>query len=160
MRSLVEAIDPALRSALPSALALILPDLIEPPAVPDRESGLEGAQYCLFDAIATTMASLASQPSVMLIEDVHWADRPTLQLIRHLVRDPKLESLLVIATFRDEIDAERAELIERLTRRRTTIELSGFDDHEVRALVRVTASSMSVCMVSGGAVARTSARTS
>ena len=42
--------------------------------------------------------------------------------------------MLVIATYRDEIDAERAELIERLARsaQRTKIELSGFDDHEVR----------------------------
>ena len=141
LRSLVEALGPQSRSTLPPALALLLPDLIEPPADTDRESEIDGAQYRLFEAIATTMATLASRPVVLVLEDLHWADRPTLRLIRHLVRHPKLEGMLVIATFRDEIDPERAELIERLTRsaQRTKIALSGFDDHEVRALVRATA---------------------
>ena len=142
LRSLVEPLSPPSRSTmLPSALALLLPDVIDPPTETELESGAEEAQYRLFEAIATTMATLASRPTVLVLEDLHWADRPTLRLIRHLVRHPKLEGVLVIATYRDEIDAERAELIERLTRsaQRTKIELSGFDDHEVRALVRATA---------------------
>ncbi|MDQ1511804.1 MAG: hypothetical protein QOG50_3648 [Actinomycetota bacterium] len=141
LRSLVEALAPQSRSTLPSALALLLPDLIDPPAETEGEADAEGAQYRLFEAIASTMATLVSRPAVLMVEDLHWADRPTLRLIRHLVRHPKLQGMLVIATYRDEIDAERAELIERLTRsaQRTKIELSGFDDHEVRALVRATA---------------------
>jgi DNA-binding SARP family transcriptional activator len=142
LRSLVEPLTPESRSTLlPSALALLLPDVIEPPTETEPESDVEGAQYRLFEAIATTIATLAPRPTVLVLEDLHWADRPTLRLIRHLVRHPKLEGMLVIATYRDEIDAERADLIERLARsaQRTKIELSGFDDHEVRALVRATA---------------------
>jgi len=141
LRSLVEGLGRQPRSTLPAALALLVPDVVEMTAETEREPEGNRAQYRLFEAIATTMATLMSRPTVLVVEDLHWADRPTLRLIRHLVRHPQLEGLLVIATYRDEIDAERAELIERFTRsaQRTKIELSGFDDHEVRALVRATA---------------------
>ena len=142
LRSLIEPLGAQARSKLPAELALLLPDAIEP--APDADHGepeIEGAQYRLFEAIATTLASLVSTPTVLVFEDLHWADRPTLRLIRHLIRHPELEGMLVVATYRDEIDAERTDLIERLARsgQRSTIPLSGFDDHEVRALVRATA---------------------
>jgi len=141
LRSLIEPLDARSRSALPSSLALVLPDLIETRPDTDHDSDGEGAQFRLFEAITTAMATLVPQPGVLVVEDLHWADRPTLRLIRHLVRHPKLDGMLVIATFRDdEIDGERADLIGRLARsgQRSKIDLSGFDDHEVRALVRST----------------------
>lgn len=142
LRSLIEPLDAEVRSTLPSPLTLLLPDVIEPRPDAERDSGVEGAQFRLFEAIAATMATLVPRPAVLVVEDLHWADRPTLRLIRHLVRHPNLDGILVIATYRDdEIDGERAELIERLARsgQRSKIDLSGFDDHEVRALVRSTA---------------------
>ncbi len=145
LRQVVERLDPRSRSSLPSRLGLVLPDLIDP--APGRDDDNDtgagaGAQFRLFEAIATTLAALVEQPRVLIVEDVHWADRPTLRLLRHLVRHRELDGMLVIATFRDdEIDGERAEIIEQLVRpaQRTTIDLAGFDDHEVRALVRATA---------------------
>lgn len=141
LRSLIEPLDPEQCAALPATLALVLPDVIDAPAGSDGESDIEGAQYRLFEAIATTIAMLTARPAVLVFEDLHWADRPTLRLIRHLVRHPELEGMLVIGTFRDEVDGERAELIERLGRsgHRSKIDLAGFDGHEVRALVRATA---------------------
>jgi DNA-binding SARP family transcriptional activator len=141
LRSLIEPLGPGARSVLPSTLALVLPDVVEAPPDGDGELDAEGAQYRLFEAIATTVATLAARPAVIVFEDLHWADRPTLRLIRHLARHPDLEGMLMIATYRDEVDGERAEIIERLARsaNRSTIELSGFDGHEVRALIRTTA---------------------
>ena len=142
LRSLIEPLDARHRATLPSPLARLLPDVIGPRPDAELDSEIEGAQFRLFEAIATTIATLVPRPGVLVVEDLHWADRPTLRLIRHLLRHPNLDAMLAIATYRDdEIDGERAELIMRLARsaQRSTIELSGFDDHEVRALVRSTA---------------------
>jgi predicted ATPase/DNA-binding SARP family transcriptional activator len=141
LRSLVEPLDSEQCAALPPALALVLPDVIDAPPDLESETDPNGARYRLFEAIATTVARLAARPAVLVFEDLHWADRPTLQLIRHLVRHPELDGMLVIATYRDEVDGERADIIERLARsgHRSKIDLSGFDGHEVRALVRATA---------------------
>ena len=79
---------------------------------------------------------------MLVVEDLHWADRPTLALLRYLVRHPRLDHLLVVATLRDdEFIGERAELIERLAPRAntTTLRLEGFGEHEVRALIRSAA---------------------
>ncbi len=141
LRALVDPLGSAARSVLPSPLALLLPDVIGTRPETERELESEGAQYRLFEAIVTTVATLAARPAVIIFEDLHWADRPTLRLIRYLVRHPELEGMLVVATHRDEIDGERAHAIERLapSGRRNKIELSGFDGHEVRALIRATA---------------------
>ncbi len=48
-----------------------------------------GAHLQLFDAIAATLERLAESPIVLVIEDLHWADRPTLTLLRHLLRHPR-----------------------------------------------------------------------
>ena len=141
LRALVEPLGPHARTALPSPLALLLPDVIGARPGTDRELESEGAQYRLFEAIVATVATLTPRPVVVVFEDLHWADRPTLRLIRYLVRHPELEGMLVVATYRDEIDGERADVIERLapSGQRAKMELSGFDGHEVRALIRATA---------------------
>ena len=44
----------------------------------------------------------APQPSALVIEDVHWADDATLDLVRYLGRRLEDERILVIATYRDD----------------------------------------------------------
>ncbi|HKE81704.1 MAG TPA: AAA family ATPase [Solirubrobacteraceae bacterium] len=47
----------------------------------------------------------ASAPAVLLLEDVHWADRSTLDLLAFLARRLRRERILVVATYRsDEVD--------------------------------------------------------
>jgi DNA-binding SARP family transcriptional activator len=141
LRTLVETIDVEDRRALPAELGLLVSDIVEPGR--DTDPGADGTQYRLFEAVATTLRRLLAPPRVLIVEDVHWADRPTLRLLRHIARHPALDGTLVVATLRDDdIDGQRAEAIEHLARsaRRVRFTLSGFDDHEVRALVRATAS--------------------
>ena len=41
-----------------------------------------------------------------MFDDLHWADRPTLQLLRHLVRAPQPRRVLLLGTYREaELDA-------------------------------------------------------
>ena len=144
LRALVKRLDDSSRSALPAALRLVLPELAADESSSDvsRDANAPGAQFRLFDAIATTLERLAETPIVLVVEDIHWADRPTLALLRYLQRHPGLDHLLVIATLRDdEFIGERAELIEHLAPRAntTTLRLDGFGDYEVRALIRSAA---------------------
>ena len=116
---------------------------VEPVADNAATTPAQAAQYRLFEAMAHTCARLAGRPLLLIVEDLHWADRPTLRALRHLLLHPTLDRMLVVATCRDdEIDGERAEVINRLATSglSTKLPMSGFDDHEVRALVRAAAS--------------------
>ena len=60
-----------------------------------------------------------------------------------MLRHGALDDMVVVATYRDDdIGSTRADAIDRLapSSQRTIINLAGFDDHEVRALVRALAS--------------------
>ena len=53
-------------------------------------------------------------PLLLVLEDVHWADASTLQLMRHLVRSGADGRMLLVATFRDadaDMPAELAEVL-------------------------------------------------
>ncbi len=105
---LVGAIDPTeLRSILGTGageLTRLLPDLADhlgelaPPvkADPDTE------RHRLHAAVTDLLAGVSERRSLLIVlEDVHWADAPTLHLIRHLARAPWAGRVLVFATFRD-----------------------------------------------------------
>jgi len=74
-----------------------LPDLKPPPAVePDQ------ARFRLFDSIATFLKNAAqNQPMMLVLEDLHWADRPSLLLLEFLAHELSGARLLVIGTYRD-----------------------------------------------------------
>ncbi len=144
LRALVQRLDPAERVELPGVLRLVVPELGNESPAGDiaRDSNAPGAQFQLFDAIAATLERLAESPIVIVVEDLHWADRPTLALLRYLQRHPGLDHLLLVATLRDdESTGERGELIEDLASRSdtTTLRLTGFGGLEVRAMIRSAA---------------------
>ncbi|MGN6866994.1 MAG: ATP-binding protein [Solirubrobacteraceae bacterium] len=105
---LVRAIEPTeLRSILGSGageLTRLLPDLTDrlgelaPPvkADPDTE------RHRLHAAVTDLLAGVSERRSLLIVlEDVHWADAPTLLLLRHLARAPWTGRVLVFASFRD-----------------------------------------------------------
>jgi class 3 adenylate cyclase len=79
------------------------------PELPDQVSGLgaplradlEAEQARLFDAVTGWVrATAASAPLLLVLDDLQWADRPTLQMLRHLVRETPNDPLCVIGTYR------------------------------------------------------------
>ena len=52
----------------------------------------------LVDALTQTV----TQPTVLVFEDLHWADEATLDLLRHLARRLRRLPALVLATYRDD----------------------------------------------------------
>jgi DNA-binding SARP family transcriptional activator len=93
----------------------------------------------LFDAIAALLLELAGDsPLLVVLDDLHWADLPTLQLIGHLVRSPAPERALFLATARaDEGSDELAALLGALRREGALerLDLGGLDAAETGALV-------------------------
>nr|WP_082108010.1 BTAD domain-containing putative transcriptional regulator [Mycobacterium sp. UM_NZ2] len=77
-------------------LTEVLPDLSAPPrADPDTE------RYALFDAVVALMElASASAPVVLILDDLHWAAKPTLLLLRHLLRFGDHTRVQIVATYR------------------------------------------------------------
>jgi hypothetical protein len=66
---------------------------------PRSAGGDETERYRLFEAVAQAIVSVArSQPVVLVLDDLHWAGRPTLLLLRQLARSTENAPLLVHAT--------------------------------------------------------------
>jgi class 3 adenylate cyclase len=62
----------------------------------------ETEQYRLFDAVVSWLAATcARQPVVLVVDDLHWATKPTLLLLRHALTHADDLALLVLATYRD-----------------------------------------------------------
>lgn len=74
-----------------------IPDLPGPPAI-----DAEGQRYRLFEAVAALLA-LASRarPVLLIFDDLQWADRPTLLMLRHVMRSARAASFTIVATYRE-----------------------------------------------------------
>jgi class 3 adenylate cyclase/tetratricopeptide (TPR) repeat protein len=67
---------------------------------PARDPGAE--RYRLFEGVRSLIGRLgADSPVTLVLDDLHWADRPTLMLVKHLLRSPEDLPLLVVGTYRD-----------------------------------------------------------
>ena len=74
-----------------------LPDLETPPAL---ES--EAARFRLFDSITTFLSNASqNQPLMLVLDDLHWADRSSLQLLEFLARELGESRLLLVGCYRD-----------------------------------------------------------
>jgi DNA-binding SARP family transcriptional activator len=114
-----------------------LPNLAGAPAAGDPET--ERRQ--LFVAVQRLLGRLAADgPLLIVIDDLHWADRSSLLLGRHLARQQQLGPVLLIGTYRDtELDRGHPllDLIADVERYRPVprIRLGGMDEGEVAALI-------------------------
>ncbi|WP_246646506.1 ATP-binding protein [Nonomuraea ceibae] len=80
-------------------LARLLPEFGEPSA--DGETGTGRAR--LFEQFLTLLERLAdSHPTVLIIEDVHWADRSSRDLIAFLSRNLRIPQVLMVMTYRSD----------------------------------------------------------
>lgn len=97
----------------------------------------------LFDAVARFFRTLAAErPLAIVLEDLHWAQLPTLALLGQVVQACSDTRLLVLATFRttapdrsDEVAARVAELHRLEGVRR--VDLGGLDTQAVAEYVRL-----------------------
>jgi DNA-binding SARP family transcriptional activator/tetratricopeptide (TPR) repeat protein len=144
LRELAVRVDAETRDALPPSFDDLV-GTMRPDGARDR-AGVDdaaAARFAHLESIASALRVVASRaPLVLVVEDVHWADRPTLSTLRYLLRHPDLDRVFVVVTLRDdELSGEQHELVNGLAppRRAEIVTMRGFDDNEVRALIRATA---------------------
>jgi len=122
------------------------------PEVAERAPGLpaplrtdpDTERYRLFDAVAAWLtAASAEEPVLLVLDDLQWAAKPTLLLLRHIVRASG-GRVLVLGTYRDTELSHDHPLVEVVAdlRRQGGVErlsLSGLDDAGVTAIVEQAA---------------------
>ena len=127
-----------------SELARLIPELrrrapelpLPSPAEPETD------RYRLFEAVVGVLSSISARAPVLLVlDDLQWADRPTLLLLRHLARAPDPARLLILGAYRaTEATAESfADALAELKRERLISEIAvgGLSELETAELVRV-----------------------
>jgi eukaryotic-like serine/threonine-protein kinase len=145
-----EAEPAALRAQLATGaadLAQLLPelrDLIDDlPAAPPADS--EGARFRLFDSLAAFLKSMAlAQPLVLVLDDLHAADEPSLLLLQFVARELGRSPVLIVGAYRDvdptPADRFRATLVELgrepVTR---TLALDGLKEADVARIIKLVA---------------------
>jgi DNA-binding CsgD family transcriptional regulator/tetratricopeptide (TPR) repeat protein len=158
LRGLARVLGPEATADLvgPAAgpLARLTPDLGPPMGVVDGDADPAGRQSRLFDSVLGVLGRLADErPVILVLEDLHWADGSTRDLVRFLVRNLREERLLLVGTYRsDELhrrhplmpllsELGRSERVERL-------ELPRFGREELRAqLAGITGATPSEALV-------------
>ena len=127
-----------------SELTRLVPELRRrAPEVPQPvERAPETERYRLFEAVVGLLSEIsASVPVLLVLDDLHWADRPTLLLLRHLARAPDPGRVLVLGAYRatEAPSSGFAEALVELRRERlvTQIAVSGLSESETAKLVRI-----------------------
>ena len=129
-------------------VAQLIPELQE--LLPELQMAVpldpEGARFRLFDSTSTFLRNAASaQPLLLVLDDLHAADVPSLLLLRFMAGTLAENHIMVVGVYRDEgiesdhpLGSALAELIrERVTRH---LHLAGLDGSDAARLIEATAS--------------------
>jgi DNA-binding SARP family transcriptional activator len=126
-------------------LARLVPELRRRvPGLPAAEaSDPDAERYRLFEAVVGLVSAISDRaPILLVLDDLHWADRPTLLLLRHLARAAARNRLLVLICYRSEAPAEGLrDLLSDLDREQLVAELriGGLDLRGTAQLVQLQA---------------------
>lgn len=120
----------------------LVPGLGPPNAAPAPTAGDAAAERLhLFEGVARFLSALPA-PVLLVLEDLHWADEASRDLLAHLVRRPSPRGLAVLATGRAEETPEDLEVLlrglereERLVR----IEVGALPVDAIQGLVKLLA---------------------
>lgn len=104
------------------------------PYLQGEESGqvIQRGQYYLTEFFA---AATANHPAVLFLEDIHWADDKSLDLINYLVRSQRDLRLLVVCLARPTLLERRPLVWDKRHEFHTLIELSPLSKDDTRELV-------------------------
>jgi class 3 adenylate cyclase len=95
----------------PAELVRLVPEISEliSDLGPPLQSDPETERYRLFDAVASWLESLSRRtPVVLVLDDLQWAVKPTLLMLRHLLGASDQTRLLILGTYRDTELGQRA----------------------------------------------------
>ena len=104
-------------------------------AVPaETDDGAAATRFPLFDAVASVVALTSrDRPLLLVLDDLHWADRGSLRLLRFLAMTTEASPVIVLGAFREH-DAEAADL-DALRDRATVLAVPPLSVAEVHLLL-------------------------
>ena len=111
---------------------------------PPPSLGLEQARFRLFDSMTSFLTGAArSQPLMLFLDDLHWADRSSLQLLEFVAQQVGSCPILLFGAYRDvEVgrDHPLTQTLGNLVREETLVRITlrGLSHPEVAELVRHT----------------------
>ncbi len=125
-----------------SELSQLVPTLLHRrPDLPPPSMSVDTHRYRLFEAVGAFLGATATgRPLLLILDDLHWADKPTLLMLRHLVRAQQRASLCIACTYRESELGRTHPLAEMLADLRrepivTRLSMRGLDESDVRDLV-------------------------
>lgn len=121
---------------LAPSLRVRLPDLAEPAQLqPDEE------RFRLLDAVSQFLIATSQRmPVVLVLDDLHWADKGTIAMLRHVARFVTKHRILLIGAYRDvELDRQHP-LSDALAQLRREVEyeriaLKGLDESDIGSML-------------------------
>ena len=127
------------REILAGSCPILLPS---PPPLPATATvDYEALRYRLFEAVVALLTRASRRwPLLLVLDDLHWAHKPTLLLLRHLLRHPHLARVLVAGAFRHVEVGREHPLVDLLAdlrreRRYDRITLGGLDETDTRGVI-------------------------
>ncbi len=82
----------------------LVPEIVQklPGLEPAPALAPEAARFRLFDSITRFLKTAGrSQPLVLVLDDIHWADEPSLQLLQFVARELEDSCVMVVGCYRD-----------------------------------------------------------
>ena len=151
LRAYVRQAEPAtLRRQLglgAADVAQLLPELrdVLTDLPPDSATGSEGARFRLFDSVTTFLKRVAVvQPLVLVLDDLHAADEPSLLLLQFVARELAQSRVMIVGACRD-VDPTPADALKRalaeLAREPVTltVPLAGLAEEDVARFIALAA---------------------
>jgi DNA-binding CsgD family transcriptional regulator/tetratricopeptide (TPR) repeat protein len=120
-----------------AAIGATVPDVLRS----DDGARLAGSQSELFEPVIRFLREITSDRTVLLIlEDLQWADKASLDLLRYFARQIATMRALLVCTYRDDLpenDRQLRDLVPNLVREASArrIELGRLTEDDVRVLV-------------------------
>ena len=112
---------------------------------PSKATDSDTERFLLFAAVVGLLGTMSQeQPVVLVLDDLQWADKGSLLLLRHLAAAEQAMRVLILGTYRDSELSQIHPLTDTLAalhRQRgvSRIELAGLDDSGVVALLEAAA---------------------
>ena len=104
------------------------------PAEPMSAVAAGDAQFRLFEAVARCLGRLAAgRPVLVVLDDLHWADEPSLRLLGFLARALAAESVALLGAYRD---TEAPPELHKIAGQAQQLALAGLTPDDVGALAR------------------------
>ncbi len=134
-------------AAYGSELARLVPAFASriPDLPPSKATDSDTERFLLFAAVVGLLAEVSRHaPVVVVLDDLHWADKASLALLRHVGAADASMRVLVVGTYRDDELSHAHALVETLAALRrqnsvSRVELAGLDDTGVLAFLEAAA---------------------